>query len=345
MGELDRSTVDPRRGASLESSNGEPSVLKLFREMDRGGLASSSARNPGARADMNTPTKECPRRDYNGSRSESPTLQRLDSVNGLGFWIEDEPGYGSLDALKRRMTLEQCANRSSIHSAIALGARRPHRCALASIEHPELQRGHVRRTAHDATEGVHLTDNCPLGNTTNRGVARHLSDAFECARDETDTCAEAGRSNRGLGASVSSTDDDDVELFLEMLRERHRPESYCRCANRGNNILRYRAMQSTDWRLKAMQQEIPSGQSMLLIRREAYERAHLARAGIDERLNLTPDEFKADGTLIYIGPLPDDTAFRDIIDDLEGAGLVYFDDFFELSGNWPTWIRLTVAPR
>ena len=84
---------------------------------------------------------------------------------------------------------------------------------------------------------------------------------------------------------------------------------------------------------------------MLVIRREAYERANLERVAIDERLNLTPDEFKADGALIYIGPLPDDTAFRDIIDDLEGAGLAYFDDFFELSGNWPTWIRLTVAPR
>ena len=94
-----------------------------------------------------------------------------------------------------------------------------------------------------------------------------------------------------------------------------------------------------------MQQDIPSGQSMLLIRREAYERANLTRAAIDERLNLTADEFKADGSLIYIGPLPDDTAFRDMIDELEGAGLVYFDDFFDLSGNWPTWIRLTVAPR
>ena len=94
-----------------------------------------------------------------------------------------------------------------------------------------------------------------------------------------------------------------------------------------------------------MQQDIPSGQSMLLIRREAYERANLRRSAIDERLNLTADEFKADGSVIYIGPLPDDTAFRDMIDELEGAGLVYFDDFFELSGNWPAWIRLTVAPR
>ena len=94
-----------------------------------------------------------------------------------------------------------------------------------------------------------------------------------------------------------------------------------------------------------MQQEIPSGLSMLFIKRVAYERADLTRAAIDDRLNLTPDEFKADGTMIYIGPLPDDTAVREIIDDLEAAGLVYFDDFFELSGNWPTWLRLFVAPR
>ena len=94
-----------------------------------------------------------------------------------------------------------------------------------------------------------------------------------------------------------------------------------------------------------MQQEIPSGQSMLFIRREAYERANLTRAAIDETLNLTPDEFKADNALIYIGPLPEDAALRDIIDELEEAGLVYFDDFFELSGNWPTWLRLFVAPR
>ena len=94
-----------------------------------------------------------------------------------------------------------------------------------------------------------------------------------------------------------------------------------------------------------MQQEIPSGQSALIIRRDAYERAGLTRAAIDARLNLTPDEFKADATMIYIGPLPDDVAIRGIIDELEEAGLVYFEDFFELSGNWPTWLRLFVAPR
>ena len=84
---------------------------------------------------------------------------------------------------------------------------------------------------------------------------------------------------------------------------------------------------------------------MLLIRREAYERAGITRAAMDERLNLTADEFSVEGRLVMIGPIPDDTALREILDDLEEAGLVYFEEYFELSGNWPSWIRLYVAER
>ena len=94
-----------------------------------------------------------------------------------------------------------------------------------------------------------------------------------------------------------------------------------------------------------MAREIPAGQAMLFIRRDSYERSGISRAGIDERLNLTPDEFNVDGQLVAIGPLPDDSGIRDMIDDLEQAGLAYFDDFFELSGNWPDWLRLYVAAK
>jgi hypothetical protein len=94
-----------------------------------------------------------------------------------------------------------------------------------------------------------------------------------------------------------------------------------------------------------MAREIPAGQAMLFIRRDAYERSGISRGGIDERLNLTSDEFNVDGQLIAIGPLPDDTGIRDLIDELEQAGLAYFDDFFELSGNWPDWLRLYVAAK
>src|SRR5829696_4625330 len=80
-----------------------------------------------------------------------------------------------------------------------------------------------------------------------------------------------------------------------------------------------------------MAQEIPSGQAMLFIKRDAYERVGLTRAAIDQRLNLTPDEFRVEGALVMVGPLPDDTSLRDLFDELEETGLVYFDDYFELS--------------
>ena len=94
-----------------------------------------------------------------------------------------------------------------------------------------------------------------------------------------------------------------------------------------------------------MAQEIPSGQSTLIIQREAYERAGVTRQSIDERLNLTPEEFRVDGRLVMIGPIADDAGIRDLLDDLEGVGLAYFDDYFEFSGNWPSWIRLYVTER
>jgi hypothetical protein len=78
----------------------------------------------------------------------------------------------------------------------------------------------------------------------------------------------------------------------------------------------------------------------LFIRKSAFERANLSRQAFDELLALTPEEFVVDGGLVVIGPLVGESALTELIDLLEGAGLVYFDDFFELSGNWPEWLRL-----
>ncbi len=86
--------------------------------------------------------------------------------------------------------------------------------------------------------------------------------------------------------------------------------------------------------------DVPQGDVALFIRREAFERAGLTRAALDERLNLTPEEFRVEGELIVVGPLVGENTVADLIDEFEQAGLVYFDDFFELSGNWPSWLRL-----
>lgn len=87
---------------------------------------------------------------------------------------------------------------------------------------------------------------------------------------------------------------------------------------------------------------VPHGDTTLFIRRDAFERAGLTRQAIDERLNLTPEEFRVEGGLIAIGPLAGEDSASELIAEFEGAGLAYFEDFFELSGNWPEWLRLLV---
>jgi hypothetical protein len=81
----------------------------------------------------------------------------------------------------------------------------------------------------------------------------------------------------------------------------------------------------------------------LLLRRSAFERTGLTRAAFDARLNLTAEEFRVEGDLIAVGPLHGEDSLAELIEELEGAGLAYFDDFFELSGNWPAWLQLYAA--
>ena len=85
---------------------------------------------------------------------------------------------------------------------------------------------------------------------------------------------------------------------------------------------------------------LPNTAPTLLIRKSAFERVEMTRVQVDEALGLTPDEFRIEGSLIAIGPLVGEDTLSELIERLEGAGLVYYDDFFELSGNWPDWLRL-----
>jgi hypothetical protein len=88
---------------------------------------------------------------------------------------------------------------------------------------------------------------------------------------------------------------------------------------------------------------VPSGAPTLFIRKGAFERAGLTRSQLDDRLNLTADEFRIERDLVSVGPIQAADDLSLLIDELEGLGLVYYDDFFELSGSWPEWLRLYVS--
>ena len=87
---------------------------------------------------------------------------------------------------------------------------------------------------------------------------------------------------------------------------------------------------------------VTQGVPTLFFRREAYERAGLTRASLDTRLGLTDTEFQVDGDLVALGPIYDVEALGALVDELEGAGLTYYEDFFELSGSWPEWLGVSV---
>ena len=93
--------------------------------------------------------------------------------------------------------------------------------------------------------------------------------------------------------------------------------------------------------------QISSGAPTLFIRRQAYESSDLSRAEIDDRLGLTTDEFRVEGDCIAIGPIHGEQgdSLIQLVSDLESRGLAYFEDFFELSGNWPDWLKLYASSR
>lgn len=81
----------------------------------------------------------------------------------------------------------------------------------------------------------------------------------------------------------------------------------------------------------------------MLVRKAAFERSGLARTVIDEQFALTPDEFRVEGDIVAIGPLHEDDAIVALTEQLESVGLIYFDDFVEMSGNWPAWLGVWVS--
>ncbi len=85
---------------------------------------------------------------------------------------------------------------------------------------------------------------------------------------------------------------------------------------------------------------LSSSATTLLVRKSSYERSGLTRVQIDQALTLTDEEFRVEKDLVAIGPIFDDDGLSALIQAFEAAGLVFYEDFFEMPGNWPDWLSL-----
>jgi hypothetical protein len=63
---------------------------------------------------------------------------------------------------------------------------------------------------------------------------------------------------------------------------------------------------------------VNAGAPTLFIRKSAFDRTGVARATLDERLNLTADEFRVEKELIAVGPIYAGEDLGAIIEELEG---------------------------
>jgi hypothetical protein len=90
---------------------------------------------------------------------------------------------------------------------------------------------------------------------------------------------------------------------------------------------------------------LSAGAPTLVVKKDAFERAGITRAQIDQALTLTDEEFRVEHGLVAIGPIFDEDGFTALVEAFEQAGLVYFDDFFEMSGNWPDWLSIFALSR
>jgi hypothetical protein len=90
---------------------------------------------------------------------------------------------------------------------------------------------------------------------------------------------------------------------------------------------------------------LSSGAPTILVKKAAFERAGITRAQIDRALTLTDEEFRVEHGLVAIGPIFDEDGFAALVEAFEAGGLVYFDDFFEMSGNWPDWLSVFALSR
>jgi hypothetical protein len=184
--------------------------------MGRRRFAGASAGEIHIGSDVNPATQERSGGDHHTLCAESPSFKGFGAEYRCSCLINYETGDSALDGLELRVFFDEASYCPAIKTPVALRARGPYSRSLATIEHPELERSHVRSAAYDSAQCVNFAYDGSLGDAANRRIARHLANGLEGARNERDGCAKPGSGDGSFSACVAGTDDYYIEGGLKV---------------------------------------------------------------------------------------------------------------------------------
>src|SRR6202162_4500867 len=171
----------------------------------------------GISSNVDVPAKESAGSYDDRSCTKASSFESLDADHTCLALAKQQPRDGPLHGTEVFMLLKERPYRAPVKPSITLGARSPYRWTLAPIEHPELKNCEIRSSSHYPSKPVHLAHDSSLRNPADSGVASHLDDCLERASDEPYSRTQSSCCDRGFSAGVTATDDNYIELGLDIL--------------------------------------------------------------------------------------------------------------------------------
>src|SRR6185503_8573360 len=206
------SSVEARRRAGFQSSHRKAKPLEGLRKFDRRGFAGAATR-VGAAPGMNLAIEKSAGGNDNRLGAQPPRVLQLNATDAT--FVDQEICDQALPEAEIRSGFQGATHFNSIKRSVSLSPRRLDRRPARTVQEPELDSGAIDNAAHDAAQGVNLPDQMTFPDSSDCGVARHLSDQIEIQSQQGSVCAEARSRRRGFTACMTSANHDHVKIFVE----------------------------------------------------------------------------------------------------------------------------------
>ena len=125
--------------------------------------------------------------------------------------LNDQVIAGLLENPQIGLVLQHVTDGSLVQHTVSLGAGRPYRRALAAVEHTKLDTCLVGRQRHGAAQRIDLFHQVALTDTTDSGVAAHLSQRLDVVTEQQGLHAHTRGCERSFGTGMATTDHNDVK--------------------------------------------------------------------------------------------------------------------------------------